>query len=450
MAVIKCCAIGIAAFWAMSAGEALELRERSRVGDTSRVVVLLKAEGLYRPGLSPGGKVGDTPKPLALKVETRLDFVERVVKVDDRGRPARAVRQVLQAASAINGEVRPMAAVLRPEVALLVAEPLPGGVTVASPGGPLTRSELELVQGPGDPFELDGLLPSGPVAVGARWKVSDATARALCDYDTLTASTLEATLATADDTSAVVRLRGEVRGSVLGGEGTIAGSGSYTFDRKAARVSKLVLERAEVRGAGPVEAGLDVKSTLTVTREVVAPPAALADDALARLNLDRPDPTRTLLRLAPPGGRYSLRHDRDWHTYWDDTRLTVLKRVERGEAVAQCNLRVGPSAGKGRHQDLDQFRDDIRRGLGTRFVQFLGAGEVAGDPAGHFRYKVGVQGRQGDVGVVWYYYLLASPEGDQMVATFTLADTQAKAFGAEDERLIGSFRWEPAAAAAPR
>ena len=59
--------------------------------------------------------------------------------------------------------------------------------------------------------------------------------------------------------------------------------------------------------------------------------------------------------------------------------------------------------------------------LKERFVQFLGAGEVEGDPAGGFRFKVGVQGREGDLGVVWYYYLVASPDGDQLLATFTLA-----------------------------
>ena len=98
----------------------------------------------------------------------------------------------------------------------------------------------------------------------------------------------------------------------------------------------------------------------------------------------------------------------------------VLKRLDRGEMVAQCNLAVGPNAGKGRHQDLGQFRDDLRKALGDRFVQFVGQGEVDGAPAGGFRYKVTVQGRQGDSGVLWHYYLIAGPDGDQLIATFTL------------------------------
>jgi hypothetical protein len=450
MAAIKCCALGLVVWLAASAGSLgaskVELREAPRTGEATRVRVELKADGQFLPASPPGAEAaakskGEKPRALALKVEAQLEFVERLTGVDSRGRPTRGVRRVLRAASAINGEVRPSAAVVRPEVALLVAEPRAGGVVVFSPGGPLTREELELVQGPADPLEFAGLLPEGPVAVGDHWPVGDSAARSLSQYDALTSQTLVATLEEADAGSARVRLRGEIRGSVLGGEGSMACDGTFTFDRKAGRVDRLVLRRAEARRPGPVEAGLDVKSTLSVSRTGAETPAELADDALSALSLE-PSPDRERLLLVAPGGRYTLEHDRGWHKYWDDPRLTVLKRVESGRAVAQCNLAAGPNAGRGRHQDPDRFRDDIRKSLGDRFVQLLGTGEVDGDPAGGYRYKVGVQGRQGDLGVVWYYYLIAGPAGDQIVATFTLAETEVAGFGNRDEALIGTLRWK--------
>ncbi|HMB03975.1 MAG TPA: hypothetical protein VKP69_09580, partial [Isosphaeraceae bacterium] len=364
------------------------------------------------------------------------------------GPAQRVVRRVVQAASAINGEVRPMAAALRPEVSLLVADRRAGDVVVFSPRGPLTRSELELVQAAGDPLALAALLPPRPVQVGDRWAVDNAAARALSSYDALAVNKLEATLESLDETSARIGLSGEVRGTVLGGEGTIACHGSLMFDRKAGRIARLTLSRAESRKPGAVEAGLDLKSTLTVERRGAETPAELSDGALTGLALE-PDPDRELLVLIAPGGKYTLLHDRNWHTYWDDVRLTVLKRLDRGTVVAQCNLTVGPNAGKGRHQDLGQFRDDIRRALGSRFGAFVGEGEVEGDPGGGFRYKVGVQGREGKVGVLWNYFLVAGPEGDQLLATFTLVADQARAFGDQDLRMIGSLRWrdapEPAA-----
>src|SRR5262249_23065603 len=137
-------------------------------------------------------------------------------------------------------------------------------------------------------------------------------------------------------------------------------------------------------------------------------------------------------------------YDRHWHVFWDDPKLIVLKRLEGDQVVAQCNLSVGPAAGRGRHQDPVQFRDDLRRALKERFVEFIGAGEVEGDPAGGFRYKVGAKGREGDLGVVWYYYLIAGPGGDQLLVTFTLAEEHARTFGDQDVDMIGSIRWSTA------
>jgi hypothetical protein len=444
-------------------GTSVVLNEAMRRGSASRVRIELRAQGLFRPGLPPGKVSADArlPKPLSLDVQTRLVFSERVLELGadeaagavrsgapgaagDRGRARKVVRHVLQAASAINGEVRPTSAVLRPEVSLLVAERRQRGgpVVVVSPAGPLTRSELEVVQAVGDPLALTELLPPGPVVPGQSWGVGDPAALVLSGYDVIATNKLIARLELCDDTLARIRIQGRIEGSALGGTGVMSCDGSLTFDRRMGWIDRLELNRAETRRPGPIEAGLDVKSTLTMTRHAEQAPATLANAALANLPLEVTPRSERLLLVAPDG-KSTLLHDRHWHAFWDDPKLVVLKRLEGDQVVAQCNIAVGPAAGKGRHQDPAQFRDDIRRALKQRFVQFLGAGEVDGDPAGGFRYKVGVQGREGDLGLVWYYYLVAGPAGDQLLATFTLAEGYARAFGDQDFEVIGSLRWNP-------
>jgi hypothetical protein len=446
------------------AGTSVVLNEAMHRGSSTRVRIELKAEGWFRPGLPPGKVSAEArlPKPLALDVQTRLVFSERVVELGEdqrsgtasngqpggsanatatRGRARKVVRQVIQAASAINGDVRPTAADLRREVTLLVAERRQSGeVAVVSLGGHLTRSELELVQTVGDPLALADLLPIGPVGLGRRWRVGEPAARALSGYDVITSNGLDAALESVDAAKARIRIQGRIEGSALGGPGTITCEGFLTFDRRAGWIDRLELNRNESRRPGPIEAGLDVKSTLTMTRHADQPPATLSDAALAGIALEV-TPQRERLLLVAPDGKSTLLHDRHWHAFWDDPKLMVLKRLEGGQVVAQCNITLGPAAGKGRHQDPIQFRDDIRRILKQRFVQFLGAGEVDGDPAGGFRYKVGVQGRHGDLDVVWYYYLVASPAGDQLLVTFTLAAEHVRTFGDQDLELIGSLRW---------
>jgi hypothetical protein len=425
-----------------TAAQPVVLRESARPGEATRVVVELKADGLYRPNAIDGAP---EPKPLDLKVETRFEFLERTLDDGQRGDTRRVLRKVIQAASAINGTIRPSASSVRPEVSILIASNREDAVFTFSPAGPLTRSELELVQAPGDPLSLAGLLPDGPVKVGESWPIGHAAARALSDYDALAGNRLNATLTSLDQGFAHVKLAGEIRGAARGGEGTINCDGSFTFDRKQGLITELALKRAEVRKPGPVEAGLDLKSTLTVNRRQAELPPELNLDAVAVAALPRETDARAaVLLFSPPDGRYTLLHDRDWHIFWDDTRLAVLKRLDHGEVVAQCNVAVGPSAGKGRHQDPAQFRDDVRRALGKRFGQLTGEGEVEGASAGGYRYKVSVQGREEDLDILWHYYLVASPDGEQLLVTFTLGEPQAKAFGDQDARLIGSLVWKDA------
>jgi hypothetical protein len=449
------------------------LVERVATGGATRVRIELKADGLYRPGLPPVGatKEAQMPKPRAIQIQTRLVFDERMVQAGRDGKihlasesqqansavdlknastSWMAVRQVVQAASAINGEIRPTAALIRPEMSLLVAQRRDpeGPVVVVSPSGPLTWPELELVQGVGDPLALGELLPSQSVAVGERWRVGNAAAQAVSGFDVITSNDLAGTLESIGPTKARIRLKGKIEGKVFGGPGIIINEGYLTFDRQSGRIDQLDLNRVETRQAGQVEAGLDLKSVLTVSRAATEPSALLSDHALAGMSVAI-TPKSELLIMTGPGGGSTLLHDRHWHMFWSDPKLIVLKRLERGQVIAQCNLMSAPAAGAGRHQDPTQFRDDIRRGLKDRFVQFLGAGEIDGDPAGGYRYKVGVQGRERDLGVVWYYYLLASPAGDQLLATFTLLEDHVKLFGDQDQSVIGSLRWLPAAAPAP-
>src|SRR5271166_2040096 len=58
-----------------------DLRESLSAGSCTQVRIELKAEGLFRPGLTSGALKAEAtmPKPLALDVQTRLVFAERLL-----------------------------------------------------------------------------------------------------------------------------------------------------------------------------------------------------------------------------------------------------------------------------------------------------------------------------------------------------------------------------------
>lgn len=417
--------------------DSVELREQGRPGQVTRFVMSLKAEGKSLPPLPPG-KPGSQPLPL--KVEGRCEGWEKLLEIDANGVPIRSARSIQRAAAAINSELRPTTTALRSDVSLLLADRREDGVILVSPGGPLTRQELEVVQWPADPLVLGLLLPGKPMKRGDRWTPTAEAVRSLSGYDALATNGLTATLESWDDDSARITIAGKVRGATLGAEGTIDCDGTLTFDRRRGRVRRLELRRTEDRKPGQVEAGLDVKSVLIVSREPAEAPAELADAVLAEAR-GRADRSLELLRFSPPGGGYLLVHDRDWHLSYEDSRRSVLKRLDRGELVAQCNLAIGPNAGKDRHQDPRQFQEDVRAALGNRFGKIVLSGPVEEPNDGIFRFRVVVQGQVEQVGVIWIYYLIANPEGDQLLATFTMAQSQAERFGDQDLGMIGSLSW---------
>jgi hypothetical protein len=425
-----------------AAGEVL--RERVPVGQVTKVTIALEAEGRSLPQPSEGKQ---KERSFPLKVQGRFEGWERVLEVDRDSRARKVVRKVQRAAAAINTELRPTTSALRPEMALLVAERRGDGVRCFSPAGPLTRHELEVVQWSADPLTLASLLPPEPVAVGQAWDVVAEGARAVSGYDALASNSLKGTLEALDEATARIRFAGKIGGATLGAEGSIDCEGVLIFDRQAGRVRRLELTRHEVRQPGQVESGLDIRSTLTVERTADEPPAELTDTALASVPLTV-EPTGELLQFIPPGAKYRLLHGRDWHIFYEDERQTVLKWLDQGELVAQCNLALGPNAGRGRHQDPKQFQDDIQRAMGKRFRKILFAGPVEGPDDGVFRFRVGVQGQVDNVEVLWIYYLVASPEGDQLLATYTLAQAQAERFNDQDLRMIGTLIWTSGAESA--
>lgn len=429
--------------WGMVAAppEPVRLVEGLKPGDRSAVVATLRAEGTFRPATAPGAPEA---KPMALKVATRLEFAERILAVGAKGEATRSVRNVGRATATIGGEARPTNNTLRPEVAALVATRRGNdAIEVVSLGGPLTRSELEVVAAPGDPMVFPAILPENSVRVGDHWTVGDLAARNLSGYDSIAANSLEATLESVDATTARIRLLGTIRGAALGGEGSMACDGALVFDRRTQLAQRLDLNRAETRRPGPIESGLDVKSVLSVIRTPGDEAGSSGlDDNLVDLAKNDPTGDRTSLLFRSTDGKYTVLHDRNWHIYWDDDRQVVFKRLDHGEMVAQLNMAVGPDAGVGRHQEPNQFREDLRKALGSRFVRIAAQGEVEGMNSGIFAYRVVVQGKQGETPVLWYYYLLANPAGQQLIATFTLGQAQQTQFGDNDLRLMGSLEWK--------
>jgi len=262
----------------------------------------------------------------------------------------------------------------------------------------------------------------------------------LLGIDAVGESTVSSELVAVDGSRAKIEMKGTVHGAIDGVATEIEIKARYFYDLKRQHITSLQLVTKEVRDVGHVTPGVDVVARITLRTKPLTLADPLTDKALDGLRL-RPNATVTPLTLVSNEGRFQCQHDRHWFVMTDNRHVTVLRRMFRGELVAQCNITPLPELKKGKEITLSHYQEDIRRGLGKSFGRFVTAKEYS-DPAGKLIYRVEVTGEASDLPVRWLYYLLADTSGRRMSAVFTMEHDLVKQFATADRSIIASLEME--------
>src|SRR5262249_25535650 len=139
------------------------------------------------------------------------------------------------------------------------------------------------------------------------------------------------------DGVAEIAAAGSVSGAVGGVSTEIELKIKFRFDIKAERISFLALLVKEKRAVGHIGPGLDTVAKLIVNITPAGRSEFLTADVLRELPR-RSTPDLTHLAYASRGGQFRFDYDRRWYLTSDDAKLAVLRLLDRGELVAQCNV----------------------------------------------------------------------------------------------------------------
>jgi hypothetical protein len=360
------------------------------------------------------------------------------------GRPVRSIRQYEKAAVLLKlGEKDELRPTLREDRRLVGIELDAPSVTLFSPHGPLTRDELDILEMHGAGMSLLAylLLPDKPVAIDGSWKHAPELMAAMLDLDAVSETDVKSALEEVSDDTAKILMEGHVEGAVGGVSTEIELKARIHFSLSAGRITWFGMVLREDRSIGHVEGGLFATSKLQVKITPLEESAALGDAAIAGLTLT-PGDAQTLLSYESPEGGWGLVHGRKWFITRDENRLAILRFVDQGEFVAQCNIQAMDDAKPEQQVAMTAFQDDIRRGLGDNFKEFLQASERAGEPDLRV-YRVVAAGEVEQLPIHWIYYLVADKRGRQLVLVFTIEASLLEKFGAADEQIVAALRLDP-------
>jgi hypothetical protein len=411
------------------------------------------AGDLVQAALEVGGdlKMVEEGKVRRVKMNVEAKFVyhEKSLQVPAAAHaPMRSVRHYDRAEGEIQSGDHPYNPSLREDRRLIGVEVDRPEVTLFSPQGPLTFDELDLIDVLANSLVLDRLLPQKPVAVQSPWKHPDDVIAAMLGLDTITESDVRSVLTGIDGGEAKLEISGRVAGAERGVSTALELKGKYRFDLTAKRITWFGLLVREDRSVGQVDTGFDVVARLVMKITPGRQSDHLTDAALAGFPLE-PTPELTQLSYEPAGGTWLLAHDRRWHVVTEEASQAVMRLIDDGDKLAQCNVALLPQAADAAQLTLEAFQENVVRALDENFASLARASQHHNE-ADYRVFRIVAEGETSSVPMLWIYYLVTDEHGRRVVLAFVLERAKLDRFQKADEQLVGALRLaEPKVASKP-
>lgn len=323
---------------------------------------------------------------------------------------------------------------LRADRRFLVAQRVSGQVVSFSPKGALTREEMELSEH-FDTMAVAGLLPGKTIEVGKSWMLPNAVVLALCELDGVTAQTLQGTLESVKENIAVGKIAGKANGINLGAEVEMEINARFEFDVKLQRIVAIQWKESDKRQQGPITPALVADVIINLKRTPIAEPEELNKAALANVPDAATPPSRlTNIHHQDAKKRFELSHPRDWYvTSPEYSSQLVMRHIERGDFIAQVTITPWKKIDPKDVMPLEKFAEEMLKTPGWVEEKETGREKVKNPAKGqHTVYRVAASGQLESTRTVQYFYLIVSPQGEQLIVTFSVVPQHVPRLGTRD------------------
>jgi len=418
--------------------ELYDLTSRRAVGSTDMVKVLLEVAGTTQQ-ITLDGNEATGP----LKVTAPFQYEERVLDFQTGDKPVlKSIREYSQAKALMELGQEPQTPALDSKHKFVVCHIDKKRASLFSPQGPLKSEQLLLIEEiPGNTLCLDLLLPPKPVKIGDSWNIPNSAVLPFLNVDGIAQQTLEATLLSVADDLAMVQIVGDSQGAYLGTYSEMVINAKYQFDMRVGRINWVGMLLEEKRSVGHVVPGVDVKARLQVQISPLDAPTNLTDETIKALNLN-PNEGVLRLRYENAKGPWRFHHPRSWYMIEDQPTKTLLRMLDKGNLVAQCNIVAMPKTDPKTPTTLRKFTEELVKGLEKNSTKVVAADETINSAGYHELHVIldGIVKAEKEVPLRWVYFLLTDKNGYQAVIVFVIEAEQLSQFGDSDEKILDSFR----------
>ena len=328
---------------------------------------------------------------------------------------------------------------LRPDCCLVAAHRVKDQLITYSPDGPLTRAELEATQHL-DTLAFPGLLPGKAMTVGQTWKLPNPVVQSLCGFGGLVSQDLTGKLESVSGDEARIAVTGSASGIDVGALAKLTVQATCRYDLKQKHITAVEWKQKDRREQGPVSPATEFEVTTTVTRAFQPQePEGLSDRALVKIP-DDPEPPAEVLALLyrDPSNQFTLVLARDWHQTAQTEEHLTLRLMDHGDFVADVTVTPWTKAEPGKHLSGAEFKEFMDDQPGWDPDEVREDSEIPLE-TGYWGYRISALGELDGLKVLQNCYLIAGPEGDQVVLAFKMRPAQADKLGTGDLTLINGL-----------
>jgi hypothetical protein len=276
------------------------------------------------------------------------------------------------------------------------------------------------------------------VEKGRRWKPTDDVLAGLLGLDAVGHTEVECVLAEIQDGIAQITIDGTLGGAINGVASDIELKGKLEFDVEHGLPKSLLLAIKEQRGIGNVGPGLDVVAKLKLSIAPLNQSKSLTQEVIQSAKLPDSDHAPPLEYVSTAKG-YRFLYDRRWHITREEDDLVVMRLVDRGDLVAQCNVAPSTKA-LDKPIELTEFQTNVQTALGKLFGKLQKAAERGTDSGLRVLESI-ASGSAQELPIEWRYYLVHDRQGRALTMIFTLEAPLVQQFHDQDKPIVDSVEF---------
>ncbi len=310
---------------------------------------------------------------------------------------------------------------------------------IASIGGTLRQKEYELLKNPGDPLSYIDLFQQRNVAVGDKWKLEEDQIIGLVAVNRIISDSVTMMLKSVDNQIAKIYLYGNVRGEVDDTVTDLKIKGIALLDLNANLVKSLRVSIDEERRAGQFAPGFEGKVKLDVQIKPTGENINLDKIRLAKQFKGKK--IKFSFLFDREDNDFQLIHDTNWRVIASEDEAAVLRYIDDGQMIAQCNVVQLPKRPVDNPLQLDSFQQEVRKIIADAEAKIVGSERVSSN-SGLEILKVAVDGLESDIPFTWLYYHVTAEDGRRVTFVFTLEQDAHTYLGSADLALVKSIMFK--------